>query len=163
MNVNDLIVQGAEPLFFLDYLGLHKQRYPSTPTAIVEGVARGCDLAGCALLGGETRGDARHLRRGRLRPGRALPSVSYQLRRAVDPMRVEAGDLVIGLASSGVHSNGYTPRPNRIIDDRGLDLVMRATTTLGSGDARLELLLTPTRIYAPVDRRARFDNYKRKA
>jgi len=143
MNVNDLIVQGAEPLFFLDYLGLHCN-VPRHTAAIVEGVARGCEIAGCALLGGETAEMPDTYAKGDFDlAGFAVGVVP--LRRAIDPMRVEAGDLVIGLAASGVHSNGYT-LVNRIIDDRGLDLAAKynelGDTTLG------EILLTPTRIYA---------------
>ena len=143
MNVNDLIVQGAEPLFFLDYLGVHKN-VPQRTARIVEGVARGCEIAGCALLGGETA---------------EMPDVYAEgdfdlagfgvgvvpLRRAIDPMRVEAQDVVVGLASSGVHSNGFT-LINRIIREGRLRLDQSfseiAPRTLG------EALLTPTRIYA---------------
>ncbi len=143
MNINDLIVQGAEPLFFLDYLGLHCN-VPRHTAAIVEGVARGCEIAGCALLGGETAEMPDIYAKGDFDlAGFAVGVVS--LRRAVDPHRVEAGDLVIGLAASGVHSNGYT-LVNRIIDDRGLDLAAKYDEL---GDATLgEILLTPTRIYA---------------
>jgi phosphoribosylformylglycinamidine cyclo-ligase len=106
MNVNDLIVQGAEPLIFLDYLGLHKN-VPEVTAALVEGVAAGCRLAGCALIGGEMSempdvyapGDFDIV-------GFAVGVV--ELARVVDPMRVEVGDVIIGLASSGVHSNGFS-------------------------------------------------------
>ncbi len=143
MNINDLIVQGAEPLFFLDYLGLHRND-PVHTAQIVEGVARGCEIAGCALLGGETAEMPDIYAKGDFDlAGFAVGVVP--LRRAIDPMRVEAGDLVIGLAASGVHSNGYT-LVNRIIDDRGLDLAAKYDEL---GDATLgEILLTPTRIYA---------------
>ena len=143
MNINDLIVQGAEPLFFLDYLGLHCND-PQHTAAIVEGVARGCEIAGCALLGGETAEMPDIYAEGDFDlAGFAVGVVP--LKRAIDPMRVEAGDLVIGLAASGVHSNGYT-LVNRIIDDRDLDLAARYDEL---GDATLgEILLTPTRIYA---------------
>jgi phosphoribosylformylglycinamidine cyclo-ligase len=143
MNINDLIVQGAEPLFFLDYLGLHCNE-PRHTAAIVEGVARGCEIAGCALLGGETAEMPDIYAEGDFDlAGFAVGVVP--LKRAIDPMRVEAGDLVIGLAASGVHSNGYT-LVNRIIDDQGLDLAARYDEL---GDSTLgEILLTPTRIYA---------------
>jgi phosphoribosylformylglycinamidine cyclo-ligase len=105
MNVNDLIVQGGEPLFFLDYLGLHKV-VPEQTAQIVQGVARGCEIAGCALLGGETAEMPDIYARGDFDiAGFAVGVV--ELERAIDPMRVEKGDVVIGLASSGVHSNGY--------------------------------------------------------
>lgn len=142
MNVNDLIVQGGEPLFFLDYLGVNKV-IPERIARMVEGVAKGCELAGCALLGGETS---------------EMPDV-YQpddfdiagfavgvveLERAMNPLRVKNGDVVIGLASSGVHSNGYS-LVRRIIATRGLKLDQRHDAfdgrTLG------ETLLEPTRIY----------------
>ncbi len=143
MNVNDLIVQGAEPLFFLDYLGLHRQD-PESTAKIVEGVARGCEIAGCALIGGEcaempdiyTEGDFDIA-------GFAVGVV--ELHRAIDPVRACAGDILIGLASSGVHSNGYS-LVRRIIDTHSLRL-NRAYAPLGEqllGD----VLLEPTRIYA---------------
>ncbi len=143
MNINDLIVQGAEPLFFLDYLGLHRND-PRRTAEIVEGVARGCEIAGCALLGGETAEMPDLYADGDFDlAGFAVGVVP--LRRAIDPMRVEAGDTLIGLASSGVHSNGYT-LVNRILDDCGLD-PRDAYPDLG--DASLaDVLLTPTRIYA---------------
>jgi len=143
MNINDLIVQGAEPLFFLDYLGLHCND-PRHTAEIVEGVARGCEIAGCALLGGETAEMPDIYAEGDFDlAGFAVGVVP--LRRAIDPMRVEAGDIVIGLASSGVHSNGFT-LVNRIIDDGGLDL--GSTYDELSGAVLGEVLLTPTRIYA---------------
>jgi phosphoribosylformylglycinamidine cyclo-ligase len=143
MNINDLIVQGAEPLFFLDYLGLHRND-PAHTARIVEGVARGCEIAGCALLGGETAEMPDIYSEGDFDlAGFAVGVVP--LRRAIDPMRVEAGDTLIGLASSGVHSNGYT-LVNRILNDFGLD---PASTYPELGDTTLgEVLLTPTRIYA---------------
>ncbi len=143
MNINDLIVQGAEPLFFLDYLGLHRND-PRHTAEIVEGVARGCEIAGCALLGGETAEMPDIYSEGDFDlAGFAVGVVP--LRRAIDPMRVEAGDSLIGLASSGVHSNGYT-LVNRILDDFGLD---PRNTYPQLGDVSLgEVLLTPTRIYS---------------
>jgi len=143
MNVNDLIVQGAEPLFFLDYLGLHRQD-PEATAKIVEGVARGCEIAGCALIGGEcaempdiyTEGDFDIA-------GFAVGVV--ELHRAIDPVRACAGDVLIGLESSGIHSNGYS-LVRRIVDTRSLRLD-RAYAPLG--DQLLgDVLLEPTRIYA---------------
>ncbi len=151
MNVNDLIVQGAEPLFFLDYLGLSRQE-PARTAAIVRGVARGCEIADCALIGGECAempdiyaGDDFDI------AGFAVGVV--ELRRAIDATRVEKGDIIIGLASDGVHSNGFSlvrgivarrklkldrvyPELSGYVDDDGAPL------TLG------RILLTPTRIYA---------------
>ena len=107
MNVNDLICTGAEPLFFLDYIGTGKLA-PPRMAEIVKGVADGCMRAGCALLGGETaempdiyRGDDFDL------AGFAVGVV--ERRRIIDGRRVEVGDTVIALASDGLHSNGYRP------------------------------------------------------
>ncbi|MDP7029607.1 MAG: phosphoribosylformylglycinamidine cyclo-ligase [Phycisphaerales bacterium] len=143
MNVNDLIVQGAEPLFFLDYLGLHNQD-PETTAQIVEGVARGCEIAGCALIGGECAEMPDIYAEGDFDiAGFAVGVV--ELHRAVDPVRARAGDILIGLASSGVHSNGYS-LVRRIVDKRSLRLD-RAYAALG--DTPLgKILLEPTRIYA---------------
>ncbi|MDY7107238.1 MAG: phosphoribosylformylglycinamidine cyclo-ligase [Planctomycetota bacterium] len=151
MNVNDLIVQGAEPLFFLDYLGLHKQ-IPEQTASIIRGVAKGCEIAGCALIGGEcaempdiyAEGDFDLV-------GFAVGVV--ELKRAIDPMRVEKGDVIIGLASDGVHSNGFT-LVRKIIDHAGLDLDRRypELEAYVDDDGRPRplgsVLLTPTRIYA---------------
>ncbi len=143
MNVHDLIVQGAEPLFFLDYLGLNKN-IPDRTAKLVEGVARGCEIAGCALLGGETSEMPDVYAEGDFdMAGFAVGVVP--LRRAIDPMRVEVEDIVIAVASSGVHSNGYS-LVNRIIRDRGLDL-QRSYPELGESTLGA-VLLEPTRIYS---------------
>ncbi|ABA04858.1 phosphoribosylformylglycinamidine cyclo-ligase [Nitrobacter winogradskyi Nb-255] len=142
MSVNDLVVQGAEPLFFLDYFACGKLD-PETAAAIVAGIAEGCREAGCALIGGETAempglykdGDydlagfaVGAAERGSLLPGRDIA----------------AGDAVIGLASSGVHSNGYSLVRN-IVEASGIALSAPApfapVATLGGA------LLTPTRLY----------------
>lgn len=144
MNVNDMIVQGAEPLFFLDYLGVNKV-VPEQTAQMVEGVAKGCEIAGCALLGGETAEMPDVYAPGDFDiAGFAVGVV--ELERAVDPERVEKGDVIIALASSGVHSNGYS-LVRRIIKDARLKLdktysVLDPNRTLG------EILLEPTRIYA---------------
>ena len=142
-NVNDLIVQGAEPLFFLDYLGLHTQD-PETTSQIVEGVARGCEIAGCALIGGECAEMPDIYDEGDFDiAGFAVGVV--ELHRAIDPVRAQAGDVLIGLPSSGVHSNGFSLvrriiSKNKIRLDRGhADL---------EGESLGSLLLEPTRIYA---------------
>ena len=142
MNVNDLIVQGAEPLFFLDYLGLHCQD-PQQTTQIVEGVARGCEIAGCALLGGECAEMPDVYAKGDFDIAGFSVGV-VELKRAIDPTRVEKGDVIIGLASDGVHSNGYS-LVRKIIASRKLKLEQ---TYDELGDQTLgEILLTPTRIY----------------
>ncbi|MHC4776168.1 MAG: phosphoribosylformylglycinamidine cyclo-ligase, partial [Planctomycetota bacterium] len=143
MNVNDLIVQGAEPLFFLDYLGVHKN-IPRQTAELIEGVARGCELAGCALLGGETAEMPDIYAEGDFDlAGFAVGVVP--LRRAIDPMRVEPDDVVIGLASSGVHANGFT-LINRILRGGELD-ADQVYPQLGPRKLG-EVLLEPTRIYA---------------
>ncbi len=142
MNVNDLIVHGAEPLFFLDYLGLHKT-IPERTARIIKGVATGCENAGCALLGGECAEMPDVYAEGDFDlAGFAVGVV--ELRRAVDPMRVEPGDVVIGVSSSGLHSNGFT-LVRQIIERRKLDLE-RVYPEIGPR-ALGEVLLTPTRIY----------------
>jgi phosphoribosylformylglycinamidine cyclo-ligase len=161
MNVNDLIVQGAEPLFFLDYLGLSKLD-PAATTEMIEGVAKGCELAGCALLGGECAEMPDIYAPGDFDiAGFAVGVV--ELDRAMDPLRVKKGDVVIGLASSGVHSNGYT-LVRKIVERAGLDLGKgypeldakpgpkagkRTKTSTSAAQRRLvDVLLEPTRIYA---------------
>ncbi len=144
MNVNDLIVQGAEPLFFLDYLGLSKVD-PTKTADIIESVARGCEISGCALIGGECSEMPDIYKPGDFDiAGFAVGVV--ELARATDSTRIEPGDMVLGLASSGVHSNGYT-LVRRIVEAKGLDLGatypdLESDRTLG------DLLLEPTRIYA---------------
>ncbi|MBL9140614.1 MAG: phosphoribosylformylglycinamidine cyclo-ligase [Phycisphaerae bacterium] len=143
MNVNDLIVQGAEPLFFLDYLGLSKLD-PAATSAMIEGVARGCELAGCALLGGECAEMPAIYKPGDFDIAGFCVGV-VELERVVDAARVKKGDVIIGLRSSGVHSNGYT-LVRRIIKDAGLDLDA-IYPDLGPHPL-WKVLLEPTRIYA---------------
>ena len=143
MNVNDLIVQGAEPLFFLDYLGLSKL-CPTDTTAMIEGVARGCELAGCALIGGECAEMPDIYSPGDFDVAGFCVGV-VELKRVIDPARVRKGDIIIGLAASGLHSNGYT-LVRRIIKDEKLDL-KKAYPGFG-GKKLIDVLLEPTRIYA---------------
>ncbi|MAY74323.1 MAG: phosphoribosylformylglycinamidine cyclo-ligase [Phycisphaerae bacterium] len=152
MNVNDLVVEGAEPLFFLDYVGVHRV-VPETAEQIVAGVATGCEIAGCALLGGETAELPEVYAEGEYDlAGFAVGVV--ELRRATNHERVEPGDVVLGLASDGVHSNGYT-LVRSIIRHAKLDLTTPLRELAGSpgfeDDDRPTLgqvLMTPTRIYA---------------
>ncbi|MEM6393487.1 MAG: phosphoribosylformylglycinamidine cyclo-ligase [Planctomycetota bacterium] len=157
MNVNDLIVQGAEPVLFLDYVGVHKVE-PAVIERIVRGVAEGCELAGCALLGGETAEMADVYDDGEFDLAGFSVGV-VELSRAVENDRAEPGDVVIGLGSSGVHSNGYSLVRAVLKKARlKLDKVypeLDETRTLG------EVLLEPTRIYArPIV--SLLQGYKRK-
>ena len=142
MCVNDIICTGAKPLFFLDYIACGKN-YPEKIATIVGGVAEGCVQSGAALIGGET---AEH-------PG-LMPLDDYDLagfavgivdkKKMIDNSQVEAGDVVIALPSSGVHSNGFS-LVRKVFDIENTD-INRTYEELG--DKTLgETLLTPTRIY----------------
>ena len=142
MCVNDVLAQGAEPLLFLDYVAVGHNR-PEVVEAIVAGVAEGCRQAGCALVGGETAE----------MPGMYAPE-DYDIAgftvgavekdSLIDGSKVAAGDILIGLPSSGVHSNGFS-LVRKIVKDAGLDLNKKYEET---GDKTLgEVLLTPTKIY----------------
>lgn len=139
MCVNDIIVYGAEPLYFLDYYATGKLQ-PEQAETVVRGIAQGCLQAGCALTGGETAE----------MPGMYQPG-DYDLAgfavgivekdKIITPERVKAGDLILGLASTGLHSNGYS-LVRKIIEVNHSDLAQPfEETSLG------EKLLTPTRIY----------------
>ncbi len=147
MNVNDLIAVGAEPLLFLDYIGTHKMDRARL-TQIVKGISEGCVQANCALLGGETA-EMPDL----YAPGEydlaGFAAGLVERRRIIDGHRIQAKDVVIGVASSGLHSNGYTLARKVFFDKAGMsveDHVDELGCTLG------EELLRPTRIYAPAIR-----------
>ncbi|MFK7790783.1 MAG: phosphoribosylformylglycinamidine cyclo-ligase [Phycisphaeraceae bacterium] len=144
MNVNDMIVQGAEPLFFLDYVAVHEV-IPQQTADIVKGVADGCSLAGCALLGGETSEMRDVYKKGDFDLAGFAVGVVELKKVIAGPERVEAGDVVLGLASSGVHSNGYS-LVRAIIKKKRLKLD-KVYKELGTDQTLGEVLLEPTRIY----------------
>lgn len=143
MCVNDVVCAGAEPLFFLDYIACGKN-YPEKIATIVKGVAAGCKESGCALIGGET---AEH-------PG-MMPEDEYDLagftvgmvdeKDILDKNNVKEGDVLIGLASSGVHSNGFS-LVRKVFDITTRESLEKTYDELG-GKTLGEVLLTPTKLY----------------
>jgi phosphoribosylformylglycinamidine cyclo-ligase len=142
MVVDDLVACGAEPLFLTDYVVFGKL-HPERAAAIVTGVARGCEQAGCALLGGETAEHPGHLGPDDFDLAGAATGV-VEADALLGPDRVRPGDVVIALASSGLHANGYS-LVRRVIGEAGLALDAQPPEL---GRALGEELLTPTRIYA---------------
>jgi phosphoribosylformylglycinamidine cyclo-ligase len=139
MSVNDVLVQGAEPLFFLDYFACGKLNV-DTAAAVVGGIAKGCELSGCALIGGETAE----------MPG-MYPAGEYDLAgfavgaveksKILTGQNVQAGDVVLGLSSSGVHSNGFS-LVRKVIERAGAN-----TPATLDGQPFKQAIMAPTRLY----------------
>ena len=145
MCVNDILVQGAEPLFFLDYLAVGKLE-PTQVADVVSGVARACKESGCALIGGETAEMAGFYPVGEYDiAGFAVGVVERE--RLITSARVKVGDVLLGLPSSGVHSNGYSLVRKIVFEHKGFrgdEYMEELGRSIG------EELLTPTRLYPQV-------------
>ena len=144
MCVNDVITCGARPLFFLDYFGTGKLDL-DTGEAVIRGIAEGCKQAGCALLGGETAELPGMYAAGEYDLAGFCVGV-VDKKKILDGKRTQAGDVVLGVASSGLHSNGYS-LARRVLNER-MGLAMGDPLPGGEGATVGQVLLTPTRIYA---------------
>ena len=142
MCVNDILVQGAEPLFFLDYLAVGRL-VPEQVADIVSGVAEGCRQAGCALLGGETAEMPGFYKEDEYDIAGFAVGVADKAK-LLDGSNIKAGDVLIGLPSSGLHSNGYSLARKAFFEVAGYDVNTHLTEL---GRTVGEELLTPTRIY----------------
>ena len=145
MCVNDILVQGAEPLFFLDYLAVGKLE-PMQVAEVVTGVAHACKESGCALIGGETAEMAGFYPIGEYDIAGFSVGVAERSK-LITPARVNAGDVLLGLPSSGVHSNGYSLVRKIVFERKGFkgdEYIEKLGQTIG------EELLTPTRLYPRI-------------
>ena len=142
MCVNDVLAQGAEPLFFLDYVALG-HNIPEKVEAIVAGVAEGCRQAGCALIGGETA-EMPGMYEGGDYDIAGFTCGVVEKSQLIDGSKVKVGDVLVGIASSGVHSNGFS-LVRKVVADNNLDF--NATYEELEGAKLGETLLTPTKIY----------------
>ncbi|NMC27245.1 MAG: phosphoribosylformylglycinamidine cyclo-ligase [Syntrophomonadaceae bacterium] len=144
MCVNDILTHGAEPLFFLDYLAVGKLQ-PAIIEELVKGVSEGCLRAGCALIGGETAEMPGFYGSDEFDMAGFTVGV-VDKSRLINGAAIQSGDVLIGLTSSGLHSNGYSLARKVLLEEAGLsinDEIDELGMTLG------EALLTPTRIYVP--------------
>ncbi len=139
MNVNDILTSGAKPLFFLDYIAVSKLD-PQKMESIITGISKGCTEAGCALIGGETAQMPDLYREGDYDlAGFAVGIVKKKDR--IDGSKIRKGDLIVGLPSSGIHSNGFSLVRKIFKDNQLHDRIEKNGKTLA------EILLTPTKIY----------------
>lgn len=141
MCVNDVLAQGAEPLYFLDYVAVGHNE-PAKIEAIVKGVSEGCKQAGCALVGGETAEMPGMYSEGEYDIAGYTTGV-VEKSKIIDGTKVKVGDVLVGIASSGVHSNGFS-LVRKIISDNNIDLHSYSEEL---GGVVGEVFLTPTRIY----------------
>ena len=144
MCVNDILAQGAEPLFFLDYLAVDKNR-PEIIEELVKGICEGCRQAGASLVGGETAEMPGVYSQGDFDMAGFAVGIGER-QRLIDLDQVQEGDYLIGLASSGIHSNGYSLVRKILLEDYHFNLSDKIAC-LSEDQTLGEILLTPTRIY----------------
>jgi phosphoribosylformylglycinamidine cyclo-ligase len=148
MGVNDILTQGAAPLFFLDYFVCGKLEV-KIAEAVVRGIAAGCRQAGCALIGGETAEHPGDFPRGEYDLAGFVVGV-VEKNQIIDSAAIIAGDVLIGIPSSGLHSNGYSLARKILLERGGLKLHQRVPEL---GRTLAKELLEPTRIYAKITKK----------